>query len=213
MRNQSFHPAFFVNLPRPLRLRHLPGLAAAVLLSLPASPLPAQEFELTLDPAQSQVGFTLKAVLHTVHGTFRLTGGTVRFDPATGKADGTVVVDATSGNSGNESRDRKMHKEILESGKYPEITLTPVEISGHLDSQGESQVELRGIIRLHGSDHEMVIPMSVRISGNRLTVDGRFVIPYVEWGLRNPSTFLLRVDDRVEVEIHAVGRVSSPQGQ
>ena len=70
---------------------------------------------LQLDPATTQVNFTLGDVLHTVHGTFKLKRGTVKFDPASGHASGLVVVDSTSGDSGSRARDHKMHTEILES--------------------------------------------------------------------------------------------------
>jgi polyisoprenoid-binding protein YceI len=65
---------------------------------------------LTVDPAQSTVHWSLDSSLHTVHGTFKVKRGTVTVDPATGKAKGEIVVDAASGESGNDSRDRKMHK-------------------------------------------------------------------------------------------------------
>jgi len=36
-----------------------------------------------------------------------------------------------------------------------------------------------------------------------------FAVPYVSWGIKNPSTFVLRVDPQVGIEIHAAGRVVS----
>ena len=34
-----------------------------------------------------------------------------------------------------------------------------------------------------------------------------FVIPYVQWGMKNPSNFLLKVNDKVEIRVQAVGRI------
>src|SRR5580692_4863676 len=102
----------------------------ALQLGVPAF---AQQTALELDPARTAVHFTLKTSLHTVHGTFRLKSGKVSFDPATGKLSGLLVVDATSGESGNSGRDSKMHREIIESQKYPEITFAPVEIEGPVE--------------------------------------------------------------------------------
>jgi polyisoprenoid-binding protein YceI len=181
--------------------------APIILMALQfAVPVRAQQGELELDPARTAIHFTLKSSLHTVHGTFRLKNGRVSFDPATGKLSGLVVVDATSGQSGNGGRDSKMHREILESQKYPEITFTPTEAQGHVDTQGDSQAQVKGMFRLHGDDHEMVIPVDVRISGSDLTLDANFSIPYLSWGLKNPSTFILRASDTVQLSVHAVGQ-------
>ena len=55
----------------PLRRNSFTLAFALLALSL-ASPAVAQETVLELDPAQTQVSFTLGDVLHTVHGTFKL---------------------------------------------------------------------------------------------------------------------------------------------
>jgi polyisoprenoid-binding protein YceI len=180
--------------------------ATTLLLALQfAVPVRAQQGALELDAARTTVHFTLKTSLHTVRGTFRLKSGKVSFDPAAGKLSGLLVVDATSGQSGNSGRDSKMHREILESQKYPEITFAPTEAQGQVDTQGDSQVQVKGEFRLHGDDHEMTIPVDVRISGSELTLDANFSIPYLAWGLKNPSTFILHASDTVQLSVHAVG--------
>src|SRR5262249_54960570 len=83
---------------------------ALVALILSAFPLAAQETILDLDPAHTEIHFSLGDVLHKVQGTFQLKRGTLRFDPATGKAGGEIVIDVTSGDTGNAGRDRRMHK-------------------------------------------------------------------------------------------------------
>jgi len=90
------------------------GLFALVawLVLLP-SVVAAQQITVNLDPAQTKIEWTLGDVLHTVHGTFKLKSGSVTFDPKSGDASGEIIVDATSGESGNHARDQKMHKEIL----------------------------------------------------------------------------------------------------
>ena len=91
-------------------------LLVAVVASAAAA---AQETKFQLDPAQTAVKFTLGDVLHTVRGTFQLKSGALQFEPASGKISGEIVVDAKSGESGSGMRDRKMHKEVLESDRYP----------------------------------------------------------------------------------------------
>src|ERR1700693_2959755 len=80
---------------------------------------------LPLDTSNSKVHFTLNTTLHTVHGEFTLKRGSIQFDPDTGKAAGEMVVDATTGQSGNASRDKRMHKEILESNSFTEVVFCP----------------------------------------------------------------------------------------
>ncbi len=176
-----------------------------------ALPGAAQEMALQLDAGQTRVDFVLGATLHTVHGTFRLKRGTLRIDPATGRAAGELIIDAASGDSGSGARDSRMHKNILESAKYPEITLAPDHFDGKLNLQGESQVQLHGQFGIHGSRHEVTLPVKVRIRGQQLDADTQFPVPYQKWGMKNPSTFILRVDDTVQIQIHAVGRLSPLQ--
>jgi len=181
--------------------------AGLVLLALVRSGrLLAQDTTLDLDPANTRIEFTLAATLHTVHGTFALKSGTIHFNPSTGSASGIIVVDATSGDSGNQGRDHKMHQEILESQRYPEITFTPTKLSGKVDLREDSTVQVDGTFRLHGADHPMTLTFLVQAKGNTLNVQTHIVIPYVSWGLKNPSTFLLHVSDKVDVDVTAVGR-------
>jgi polyisoprenoid-binding protein YceI len=193
-----------------LRLRNTLLWAAAVFaFAVPVS-LHAQEAVLELDPARTHIEFTLAGALHTVRGAFRLKSGTIRFDPATGQARGLVVVDLTSGESGSRARDRKMHRDVLESQKYPEATFTPVRVIGRLEAQGDSPIDLNGIFKLHGKEHELTLASTARRGGDQLTASAHFVIPYVDWGLRNPSTLFLRVGNQVEIDIKTVGRISMP---
>ena len=184
-------------------------MATALFVLVLAGRSQAQELFLVLDPAQTRIDFTLGDVLHTVHGAFKLKHGAVHVDPATGAATGLVVVDATSGDSGNGGRDRKMHKDILESQKYPEIAITPVRIQGQLAREGASQIELQGLFKIHGTEHEITMKVAVQIEGDRLTAVIQFVVPYAQWGMKNPSTFIFRVSDKVDIDIHAAGRLEN----
>src|SRR5271169_2902932 len=115
----------------------------AVLLSASAAPprpqaaqASAQEIALELDPAQSKVYFTVDSSLHAVHGTFSMKSGAVHFNPESGKAGGEILVSASSGISGNGSRDQRMHKEILETAKYPDAIFRPEQIEGTVARSG-----------------------------------------------------------------------------
>lgn len=182
------------------------AIGFALLAVFAAPPASAQEATYELDPAATQVTFALGDVLHTVRGTFKLKRGTVKFDAASGRAEGLVVVDATSGDSGSHARDRKMHKEVLESAQYPEITFAPEKIEGQVAAQGDFQVQVPGTFTIHGAGHALTLVVRAHLAGDRLTVDTNFSVPYESWGMRNPSTLFLHVSDTVEIAIHAAGQ-------
>jgi hypothetical protein len=62
---------------------------------------------------------------------------------------------------------------------------------------------------MHGATHDLMMSVKTDINGNHLTTTAEFNVPYVKWGLKNPSTFLLRVNDTVLIEINAVGEIRS----
>jgi polyisoprenoid-binding protein YceI len=179
--------------------------AATVPPHVPSTPTSKSEIALTLDPAQCKVHYTLETTLHTVHGTFNLKSGSIHFDPATGKAGGEIVVVATSGESGNESRDKRMHKEILETAKYPDLIFSPTEVDGKVASSGPSDVKLHGILSIHGTDHELTAPVHAELAGNHWKGTSDFEVPYVTWGIKDPSNFFLKVKHVVNVELEVSG--------
>jgi polyisoprenoid-binding protein YceI len=163
------------------------------------------EITVELNPSQTHVIWTLGDVLHTVHGTFRLARGTIGFDPVTGKASGELVVDAASGESGNGARDGRMRKHVLESAKYPDITFKPDRIEGNVNLDGDSQVQLHGLFRIHGAEHELTVPAKVHFAHSHMDATIDFSVPFVKWGMKDPSTLFLKVKDTVEIEMQAVG--------
>ena len=194
-------------------LRNTCVLVLSTCAALQSAPrVAAQEMVLDLDPAQSVVNFTLPDVVHTVHGAFKLKSGAVRFDPATGKAVGEVIVDVASGDSGSTARDRRMHKDILESSRYPDAVFAPDRFDGHFGPDGSADLQVHGLLKIHGTEHEVTFPMRVEMQGEQVTATTHFVIPYVKWGMKNPSNFLLRVSDKVQIEIRATGRAHPPAG-
>jgi len=168
--------------------------------------------EVRLAPASTSITFQLKATMHTVHGSAGLRQGWIRFDPLTGDASGEIVVDATSADTGNGSRDKKMHNKVLRSVDFRSIVLRPERIEGTVNGAGESEVTLVGTLELAGSSHPIRIPMTVDLKKDRVTIKARFEVPYVEWGLKNPSTLLLRVSKEVEVSIEAQGEIVPTAG-
>ncbi len=165
----------------------------------------AVEVTLNLDPAQSKLNWTLGSTLHTVHGTFALKRGAIKFDPETGSASGEFVVYATSGESGNDSRDKKMHSEILESARFPDVIFRPTKIDGKVVVPGTSDVKLQGKFILHGSEHDLTVPVHSELTADHWKGTAKFSVPYIQWGLKSPNTFLLKADPAVEIELELNG--------
>lgn len=191
-------------------------VALPVLIALPQHAAPrttTSSLVFAVDPPQSSVHWTLGSSLHTVHGTFALKRGNLQIEPATGKASGEIVVDATSGESGNDGRDKKMHKEVLESGRFGEIVFKPDNITGKFKSQGESTIQIHGVFMLHGGEHELTVPAQANVSGDHWTGSAKFGIPFIEWGLKNPGTWLLKVEHSVNVELELKGTIQPQSTQ
>jgi polyisoprenoid-binding protein YceI len=182
-------------------------LTAPVFIFLAAVLAWGQAPEATLNflPAQSTVNFTLGDVLHTVHGSFNLKAGQVHFVPATNTISGEIVVVTASGTSGSTSRDRKMHKEILETARYPEVTFRPDRVDGKVLALGTSLVQVHGMFSIHGANHEITVPAQVELASDHWSLAVHFAVPYVKWGMKDPSTFILRVEKTVDIDLHAVG--------
>lgn len=194
-------------------LQHLKNMARIAIWSITLvlfagatiGPGHAQEAVLDFIPAKTSVKFTLGDTIHTVHGEFDVKRGSIHFNPNSGAISGEVVVDATSGRTGNSMRDRKMHKDILESAVHPEIVFRPDRVDGKVAAQGKSNIQAHGTFTIHGADHEITIPIEVELAQDHWTATGHFVVPYQKWGIKNPSTFILRVSESVEIDIQASG--------
>jgi polyisoprenoid-binding protein YceI len=182
---------------------------AVLLAAAPALPQATQaashQIALTLDPAQTRLHFSVDSTLHMVHGTFAVKSGSLQFDPQTGKASGAIVVNAVSGETGNGSRDQRLHKEILETWKFAEATFRPSQIDGQVSLTAPSDFKLKGIITLHGTDHELVADVHSEFSGDHWKGTAKFDVPYTKWGIKDPSNFLLKVKPIVNVELELSG--------
>jgi len=188
-----------------LRRRTLPLLLAVWSF---ASLVAAENLTFELDPKATFITFTFGATLHTVDGGLQAKHGTVKIDTETGAASGWIVLDATSANTGNGRRDRKMHEKILESRRFPDIVFDIQKIGGKINRTGRSELQLEGILDFHGDRRFLSLPVVAKTEGNHVTATGSLLIPYVQWGLKDPSFFLLRVEKEVRVTIKASGRLS-----
>ncbi len=179
-----------------------------LLLALAAPCAFSQQLSVDFDPAASKINWTLVGNVHTVHGTFQLKLGHLNVNPSTGKVDGEFVIETASGESGDNARDKKMRKDVLETDKFPEIRLKVTRLDGVMTTQGTSKVRAIGQMLIHGASHDIDIPVQVNVNGTELSGKGTFEVPYVDWGMKNPSNFLFKVNKTVQIELAGVGHVT-----
>lgn len=179
-------------------------------LSLLFAPLAlSQQQTFTVNPEVSRVAFTLGGNTHHVDGTFQVQSGKIDFDASAHTIAGFVVVTAGSGNSGNQSRDKKMETEVLEAAQYAQITFVPSSFTGALAPTGDSTIQVSGVFTLHGTPHDLTVPMQIHVEGTALTAKTHFTIPYVKWGLKDPSIFILKVAKVVNIDLTLDGSLAS----
>jgi polyisoprenoid-binding protein YceI len=183
---------------------------ALLLIAAAASPVilqaqnPVQD-KLSLDTTRSEVHFTLTDTLHTVKGTFHIQQGDITFDPASGHASGSILVDALSGKSGNPVRDHRMAKDELKAPDFKTVAFAPTRFTGTFNPTGDSTLQVHGLFTLLGTPHEIDVPMQVQVNGDQIHAVGSFTVPYVQWGLKDPSTFMIHVEKEVHVDVDLTG--------
>jgi|SRR5208282_545559 len=104
-----------------------------------------------------------------------------------------------------------MHKEILETAKYPDVVFRPRQVQGKVRQSGSSDVKLDGVLSIHGADHDLTAQVHAELNGDRWRGTGKFEVPYVKWGIKDPSNFLLKVKPVVKVELEMSGEVKASE--
>jgi polyisoprenoid-binding protein YceI len=184
-------------------------IAVMCRVAIAADPVPEGKIAvLDLDPTKTTVTYSLEGWPHHTQGTFTLKHGEIRMDPHTGKMDGAIIVDAASGDSGHSVRDERMKSSVLEVSRFPEISFVPRQAISHGNTEGEFPVAVRGLMSLHGAQHDLTVDALVRRNGNIVTVRCDFAIPFIEWGLKDPSILMFKVAKEVKVNITTAARLS-----
>ncbi len=183
----------------------------SLFLALPlalASVAFAQHQTFTVNPDASQVAFSLGGNTHHVDGTFHVQSGTIDFDRGAQSISGSVVVAAGSGNSGDRGRDKRMNTDVLDVARFTEVSFVPRSYQGAIAASGDSSIQVTGVFTLHGAAHDLTAPVQIHIDGATLTAKTRFTVPYVKWGLKDPSIFILKVAKEVDIDLTLMGSLS-----
>jgi polyisoprenoid-binding protein YceI len=184
------------------------SFAVLIVAAVLARSAVAQKQTLVLNPDASEVKMTLNTNHEVVHGSFHVQSGTIEFDPGTPKLSGSVVVFSGSGKTRNATRDKRMKNEILKVQQFTIVSFEPRSYTGTLAASGDSTIQAAGIFTLLGTPHEITIPILVHLEGTTATAKSHFVVPYVQWGLKNPSLLIWKAENDVAIDLSLSGRLS-----
>jgi polyisoprenoid-binding protein YceI len=184
------------------------AFAAIALAFLTARGALAQHQTFVVNPDASEVRMTLNTTHEVVNGTFHIQSGSIEFDRANAKMSGSVVVLSGSGNTGNSSRDKKMNNDILKVAQYTVVSFEPKTYAGTLAPVGDSDLKVTGTFTLLGTPHQITIPMLVHLDGANASAKAHFLVPYVQWGLKNPSFLFWKAENDVAIDLKVNGRIA-----
>jgi polyisoprenoid-binding protein YceI len=174
----------------------------------PSAGIPARNIEIHFDPASTQIHFKVSSLLRDVRGTFQFKGGALAVDPDSTLAQGELLVDATTGRTGNAARDKEMQEEVLESRRYPSVFFHAEHLRGQVPkADGSSDVIAEGMLNIHGADHPLQMKVHVVRVGNALSATTHFTVPYVEWGMKNPRGTFSHLGRTAQVDVSAKGTI------
>ncbi len=184
------------------------SLAVIALPILLAPVALAQHQTFVVNPDASEVKMTLNTTHELVIGTFHIQTGSIEFDRSSPKMSGSIIVLAGSGKTGNDSRDRKMYKDILEVERYATVSFEPKTFTGTIAASGDSTIQVTGILTLLGTPHEITIPIVVHLENTSATAKAHFVVPYIQWGLKSPNFLIWKADNSVAIDLSLTGQFS-----
>jgi len=173
-----------------------------------------------IDPARSRftaqafAGGAFSAMGHNPSFIIRDVRGEVEFDPdAPGSSSlrlvaGAASLELTDNVSDKDRREieRTTRDEVLESGKYAEITYQCP--AAGVTANGPTQLTLAGDLTLHGITKGQTISARVYLTGDMLRGQGQTTVRQSEYGIRPVSVAggMLKVKDEVKLTFDIVAR-------
>jgi len=143
-----------------------------------------------VNPAKADAGFDLKATLHTVHGSTNQVKGEVRVtEEAQGvlALSGKIEIVAATLDTGNASRDKTMRNDSLAVEQYPVISLAP-------ERYDPRSGTLTGALTIRGVTKPTSIAAKMEKQADRIVVTGTFDVPWMDFGVPDPSFAIVRVE-------------------
>ena len=94
--------------------------------------------------------------------------------------------------------------------QFSAVSFAPKSYTGSIAPSGDSMIQVSGVFTLLGSPHNMTIPMKIHREKSTATATAQFIVPYVDWGLKNPSFLIWKAENTVAIDLSVVGQISNP---
>jgi polyisoprenoid-binding protein YceI len=103
--------------------------------------------------------------------------------------------------------EQTMHKEVLETEKYPEIVFETSRVAATKIGDGEYRADISGTLKLHGITKSHTMTANLSVKGDTLRATGSFPLRQTDYGIKPVSAVAgaLKVKDEVKFafDIHA----------
>lgn len=174
-----------------------------VLLVLPLSFSFAQTENYVIVPRLCSLTFDVSAQLHHVHGIGNRFSGTISGDPSDiNTAKISVKLDPSSFNTDNEKRDKDMREKCFELDKYPFIEFNSTAIQSNqkeLKAGQPVKTTIKGILKMHGLEKEISVPVSIQVTADALTAEGDMAVVLDEWKIARPKVLFVQLQNDVSI--------------
>ena len=136
----------------------------------------------------SSFGHNHNIAIKDISGETQFTDGSVT--PASLRmkirADSLKVTDKVS-DSDRETIEKSMRDQVLETGKYPEITFKSTTIEVIKNSDTQFQGNIWGDLTLHGVTHNVFIKAQLTLDQKSVRSRGEFTLKMTDYGIKPPS--------------------------
>lgn len=136
----------------------------------------------------SSLGHNHNIAIKDISGETEFTDGTVA--PASLRmrirADSLKVTDKVS-DSDRQTIEKTMREQVLETGKYPEITFNSTKIEAIKNSDTQYQANIWGDLTLHGVTHNIFIKAQLTFDYKTLRARGEFTLKMTDYSIKPPS--------------------------
>lgn len=174
-----------------------------VLLLFSASFVSAQILNYKVVPEQSSLAFDVSAQMHDVHGISKDFSGTISGDPKDiTLAKITIRLDPKNFDTDNQKRDKVMREKSLEIEKYPfiEFESTAIEAANKgLNPYESAEVTVKGVLKLHGVERQVNIPIRVVWAERQLVADGALDLKLDDYTIFRPKVLFFRLQNDVKI--------------